>query len=289
MKKSNPIYIVLPVFITLLVIVGGMILPQLLLTNYSNSTNNIITSIDSSQYVGDNSATAALASSQLTEYERLRLITNLWEGDSFRVDARFSEEDAYSMYTKVKQELHRLYKSGLYPVAFLEGDGDNWYSWTASRYCCTDSTFHSFSAYYWVIELYKYNHAEHHTVLISETGTILYAESTSTRLASINDISRKYTVFSIINQPPRPHSYIELDRDTVLPNYREIKIPQKRTSVGAIVVGDDSITSLDMLNDSYSVNNGNASSSNEYYYVFQSREGTDFAMHYTIGILPYVP
>lgn len=294
MKKSNPLLVLVSIILTLVIIASGLILPQLLLDRYAQNQSDVINKVSSANYIGDNSAIVAMASSQLTEYEKIQLITNSWEGESSMVSAEFSEKDAFSMYQKVKKGLHELYAAKLYPTSLRDAGGDNWYSWEAERYCCTDSTFHTFIAYYWVISLYKYDNTETHTVIISEDGTIIYAECIALPDITIADIATKYESLSIMRAVP--HSYVALDANTHVPDYREIKTPDSCESVGVIVIGDDHIKTKNELDSVYSTQHSSISSY-EYYYVFKAKENLSNwktiknagKTKYIFGITPYSP
>lgn len=293
MKNNNPLLLPVSIILTLLVTISGLFLPQLLLEQYAGSQAGTVTRISSDDYISENSAILAMASSQLSEYERIQLITNSWDGESSRVSASFSEKDANYMYKTAKEGLHKLYMADLYPASFVEESGDNWYNWKAERYCCTDSTFQVFKAYYWVMNLYKYDGTESHTVIISEEGTIIYAECTTTATVSASNIAGNYEKLSIMKYAP--HSYIELASDTPIPDYREIKIPDRLDSIGVILIGENNVNTKEELENVYSSQNSSILSSYEYYYIFQGIEDmrnwktieNSGKMKYTFGITPY--
>ncbi len=293
MKKNNIHLLVISIMLTLLVIISGLFLPQLLLEHYSGSQTGIVTRVSSENYIGKNSAISAMASSQLSEYERIQLITNSWDGESTKVNASFSEKDANYMYKLTKDCLHKLYLADLYPVSVIEESGDNWYNWKAKRYCCTDSTFNTFKAYYWVMNLYRYDGTESHTVIISEEGTIIYAECTTTATISASNIAGNYEKLSIMKYAP--HSYVSLNPDSPIPDYREIKIPDGLDSIGVILIGENNVNTKEELENVYSSQNSSILSSYEYYYIFQGIEDmrnwktieNSGKMKYTFGITPY--
>ena len=293
MKTRKPLLLLTSIIITLLVIISGLFLPQFFLEKYAGSQIGTVTRISSEDYIGENSAILAMASSQLSEYERIQLITNSWDGESTKVSASFSEKDANYMYKTTKEGLHKLYMADLYPASFIEESGDNWYNWKAERYCCTDSTFNTFTAYYWVMTLYKYDGTESHTVIISEEGTIIYAECTTTSNVEIGNIDRNYEKLSIVKYAP--HSYIELASDSRIPDYREIKIPDVLNTIGVIIIGDNNIKTEDELKSNYYTQSSSSLSSYEYYYIFQGIEDmrnwktieNSGKTRYIFGITPY--
>lgn len=295
MKKNNTRLWIISITLTLLVIISGLFLPQLMLEYYARSQSDIVNRVSSEDYIGKNSAISAMASSQLSEYERIQLITNSWDGESTKVDASFSEKDANYMYNTTKDCLHKLYMANLYPVSVIEESGDNWYNWKAKRFCCTDSTFNTFKAYYWVMNLYRYDGTESHKVIISEEGTILYAECSTNQNVTLSNISENYDKLSIMKYAP--HSYVSLSPDTPLPDYREIKIPDGINSVGVIVIGDNNIKTKEDLESNYSLQSSSFLSSYEYFYIFQGFKDmrnwktieNSGNLTYTFGITPYSP
>lgn len=290
MKKTSPVTIVFLILLVLLVVLGGLYLPALLLETHADSKIGELHDVSIENYIGKNSSISTMASLQLTEYERIRLISNSWDGDVTRESSEFSTADAFSMVQLTKEKLHEYYKASLYPISFKTEASDNWYSYEAQRFCSTDTTFKTFSAYYWLITLTKYDSTEKHTVLITENGTILYATVNTSLLSpenrkSVVDIQNKYKSLSIVSSGPS--SIVKLPDDTPIPSYREVAFPDEKTSVGVVVIGDDKITGEGVLKYSYSVHSGSGSNSFEYYYVFQTRDFNLFSSQYTIGIIPY--
>ena len=290
MKKTSPFKILFLIFLVLLIVLGGLYLPALLLETHSEKKIGELHDVAIENYIGKNSSISTMASLQLTEYERMRLISNSWDGECTRESTKFSSADAYSMVQLTKSKLHEYYKASLYPVSFKTENGDDWYSYDAQRYCSTDTTFKTFSAYYWLITLSKYDSTEKHTVLITENGTILYATCNVSFLAernrkSVVDVLNKYKSISVVGSGPT--SIVSLPDDTDIPSYREVSFPEKKTSVGVIVIGDDKITDEGGLIYSYSLHSGSSSNAYEYYYVFQTRDFNLFTSQYTIGLIPY--
>ncbi|MDE6761005.1 MAG: hypothetical protein K2J90_10060 [Lachnospiraceae bacterium] len=154
------------------IVLAGILLPGILL--------HIIFSMDLGKtlpaprdyYIASNSVISRNASSKLTEYEKMKLISGVWESTETPVDSSQSgitETDAVELAKKAVDE---LYEDMLYPYHFDSSYG-NWYSWDAELYQCTESTFHTYTAYYWMIHFYKYDDTETHKILMTENGTLL--------------------------------------------------------------------------------------------------------------------
>ena len=291
MKKTNKLITILYLIPVLLAVLGGLFLPGYLLKRSSLKTLNQIQDVPVEYYIGKNSAVSLMSSYQLSDYERMRLISNLWDADCTTVAADSTITDSYSIVQTAKNHLQDLYECGLYPLPFISSDGDDWYSYEATRFCSTDTTFKTFSTYFWLITLTKYDNTETHKIMIQENGTILYAEchqaaKDAERIrTSVVDISTEYT--SLLHFDAHPSSYIPLPAETRLPSYKMVEFPTTKSSVGVVVIGDHQITNEALLKDSYSVHSTTGKDSLEYYYVFQYNNIGQSTMHYAIGIIPY--
>lgn len=235
MKKRNIWAPAVSIIIMLSIILSAFYLPDYFLNRYAHSENNklVIPEVDSDQI--SNTALSAMASMQLTNYEKMRLISHAWEGSSESVGAEYSDEDAHSMVELAKKNLKEYYRVGLYPTDFISGDGASWYNWEANRYCSTDATFHRFSAYYWIIELYKYDHTETHWIMIMEDGTILLAAcETQFPKKGIVRMNLKYSSLPIIRG--RSCTYTEMKTDSEVPYYEDLPVDPKPTSVGKLSI-----------------------------------------------------
>ena len=271
MKKRSPLTIIISVILLIAVITSAFYLPQYLLEKYARAGTNFVITPPADTYQIDNATLSAMASMQLTNYEKMRLISHAWEGSSESVGAEYSDEDAYSMVELSKKNLKDYYKKGLYPSNFTSENGDGWYNWEAKRYCSTDATFHRFSAYYWTINLYKYDHSETHWIIMMEDGTILFAacEIMNPDKGVVN-MERKYPSLQVVRG--RSCTYTAID-----PNTKEYsKIPFYENVPLESVPGPTSAGKL-----SISLKNGT-----EDYYLAQYSENYYSYLHYGFQIIP---
>lgn len=266
MKKRDLLTFIISVILIIAVILSAFYLPEYFLSRYAESGNNqlIIPPVEADQI--NNTALSVMASMQLQNYEKMRLISHSWEGSSESVGAEYSDEDAHSMVELAKSRLKEYYRVGLYPTDFTSNDGASWYNWEANRYCSTDATFHRFSAYYWVIKLVKYDQTETHWIMIMEDGTILAAGcQTQFPKKSIVRMSLRYASLPIIRG--RSCTYTELKTDERVPYYEDLPIDPSPTSVGEL---------------SIKLKNGT-----EDYYLMQQINTTYGSLHYGFQIIPF--
>ena len=244
MKKRNLLTLIISIVLLLAVISSAFYLPQYFLDKYlidarfinleitetdkyANAGTNFVFTPPAENYQIDNAALSAMASMQLTNYEKIRLISHAWEGSSESVGAQYSDEDAYSMVELAKKNMREYYRIGLYPSNFMSEDGDSWYNWKAKRYCSTDATFHRFSAYYWTIALSKYDQSEDHMIIMMEDGTILFAACEIMNPAKgVVRMERKYSSLPIVRGRSCRYTAItpETKEYSQIPYYEDIPI-----------------------------------------------------------------
>lgn len=237
MKIKSILTTTLSLLVIVFVILSAIYLPEYFLNRYSEKDCNksIIPPKDTFQMT--DSALTAMASLQLTNYEKMRLISHAWEGNSESIGAQYSDEDAHSMVELAKTKLKEYYRIGLYPTDFSSNDGASWYNWEANRYCSTDATFHRFSAYFWVIFLQKYDGTESHFIIIMEDGTILAAGCDITFPGKgVVRIEQKCAKLPIIKG--RSYKYTAMKEEDSIPYYDKIptEIDIMPTSVGKLSI-----------------------------------------------------
>lgn len=190
--------IILPLFICLLSVVSvflSIYIPKKLLKNKTEADMSVVMVAPEDYYLSGQTAMARNTSMQLNAIDRMNLITGAWEsnmeactvGDSF-----LTESDAVSL---AKSQLEIFYDAGVYPYS-LESTYNNWYSWNTKLYKFTDAAFNTYSAYLWVITFNKFDNSLSHTVIMTESGTILNAE-VNDNTARTRLITNAYTDSSI--------------------------------------------------------------------------------------------
>jgi hypothetical protein len=271
------------IILTLIVAVGGVFMPGIILKHKGKSMLNKAESAPLEYYSAASSVVARNSSAKLSEYQKLQLISGAWESadsDAGRDESLITE---YEAVTLAQAAIGRLNAAGLYPST-ISSDYGNWYSWTADCYKATDTTFNTYTSYYWVISFSRYDETESHTILMTEGGTVL--------LAVANIEAYKYTpenpgsLYSVLyDKKNRETSVIALDSGDELigniPTYPHIELEgMEYSAVSLLMVGRDSVTSEDKFLEYY---REPSSDDMEFYYIFQceSEDG------YAVGIIPY--
>ncbi|MCI8507634.1 MAG: hypothetical protein HFJ06_03565 [Lachnospiraceae bacterium] len=154
------------------IVLAGILLPGILLHMIFSMNLGKTLPAPRDYYIASNSVISRNASSKLSEYEKMKLISGAWESTETPVDSSKSGITEIKAIDFAKKAVEELYQSSLYPYHFDSSYG-NWYSWDAELYQCTESTFHTYTAYYWLIHFYKYDDTETHTILMTENGTLL--------------------------------------------------------------------------------------------------------------------
>lgn len=156
----------------ILVTVLGIVLPGLLLHITFSSKLGAVSPISTDLYNTSNSAIAKNASMKLTEYERMKLISGSWASTQIEVNTSNTNISEVEAVKLARTAVSELYTANVYPYHF-DSTYDNWYSWKTSCYQCIESSFQTYSAYYWKVTFYRYDTDEVHEVLITENGTLL--------------------------------------------------------------------------------------------------------------------
>lgn len=173
------------------VVAGSAILPGYILDKQTETQYNIVTEVPTEYYSGPSEAVVKNASKQLSDLQKLQLISGLW--DSEISEASDSETNISELEAKelAISKLILLSEGGLYPIN-VDSDYQKWYSWTASSYKAVDTTFRTYSAIYWDVTFTKYDNSESHRIVITENGDVLFAEAVSnTDTKSFGDFSPK--------------------------------------------------------------------------------------------------
>ncbi len=281
MKKNIRIILIL-FSVIFLVVAGGLFLPEIFLKYSAEKLSGQIQTVPSQYYLSAGSAVSKVASLQLSEYEKIRLISNAWDSETNIVESEETDKQAFEIVEMAKKNLQTLYNKDLYPISFSK-IGPSWFSWEAQCYRSTDATFHTYSAYYWLIKLTRYDNKETHIILMTEEGNILYAEVTGPKNEKhIVDITVNYKKLPMLN-----NSLVSCTRfnpnTTKLPTYPDIKFPTYKECVGVLTVGNEWIRDEETLKKYYEM----SPEALEFYYVFQAGESTGSIDHYIIGIIPY--
>lgn len=175
LKKKRLLKTCVSLIVSAAVVIGCIVGSKQLINRTIKEDMDTVFDADESYYLASKSNLAKNASMNLSYADRINLIANK-SASTYKecsLDAGFiTETEAVAL---CKSQLEYYYESGAYPYS-LSPSYDNWYSWNATLYEYTDSTFNTYTVYLWCIEFIKYDNTLSHTVLMTENGTILNAE-----------------------------------------------------------------------------------------------------------------
>lgn len=128
------------------------------------------------QYIASDSLLAKEASESLKLNDRIQLITGQWESETQEAYSYEMTLKDYEAAALARDSMEAIYQKGQYP-SDLASSYANWYTWEAFPEKAVDTTFHTYSAYYWKLIFTKYDGTEKHAVFLLEDGTVLLAEA----------------------------------------------------------------------------------------------------------------
>lgn len=260
----------------------GMFIPGFFLKQSSESLSGQIQKAPATIKKGYGNTSIQLASSQLTEYEKIKIIVNPDNPGSPVYKSNTHIKSNYTMVELAKDRLEKLYLSKLYPSSFKDKTG-NWYSYDVTCFEATDSTFQIFSSYYWLITLTKYDKSENHTVLITENGTILYAQAViSGTVDKPSSIEDRYSYLYFLNGKASSYAPVTDSNAVTLPSYSNINFVPENPEIGILTIGCPWMTTEKTVKDNYELH-----PEYEYYYALSDCKTNKSLMQYTIEILPY--
>ncbi len=225
---------------------ASVYLPKLFLDRQQKKHLDKVNVVPTEYYSGPSVAVVKSASRQLSSYQRLQLITNVWDSNisiASKEECGISEYDAYTLATDSIFRLH--HNQELYPE-LLGSAYRNWYSWKATPYKAVDTTFGIYAAIYWEIVFTKYDGSETHTVIIDENGELLYAFASGKKDYSDYEpyINKTITEVSVNNISKdiisNYHiSVLEENPDTKIITYTDVKGTSNELYNYYIIKGDE--------------------------------------------------
>ncbi len=176
MKKEKLIFKILFITASLIAFFSAIFVPKLLLNKKSELSLSHVMEAPDSYYLTSRTATARSASSKLSALDKIRLICGVWDSSMTECDVTegFLTIDEAVLLARAQMEIY--YDAGLYPASLYSGY-DNWYSFECNLYKYTDTSFQTYTAYLWEITFTKFDTSTYHTLLMSESGTILAADT----------------------------------------------------------------------------------------------------------------
>ena len=156
-----------------LLVTSGIFLPGLLLHKVSVRELGEAAAAPEGYYQASYSAMARNSSEKLDITEKLQLITGQW--DSIREEPQDFELEHtdYEVAELAQKGIGMLYQSGLNPEDIT--GYENWYSWQATPHKAVDTTFHTYTSYYWEVVFEKYDETISHKVYVLDNGTVFLA------------------------------------------------------------------------------------------------------------------
>ena len=268
--------------IALTIVIGlvGIFLPGIVLNATNTSILNIAATLPAEYYSNTTPTISRNASSQLSDYQKMMLISGAWESETKEADVAESTLTEYEAVNMAQQAIDNLYNHNNYPCT-LDSGFKNWYTWTATLYKATESNFHTYAAYYWKLTFDRYDAKEHHTILMTEDGTVLCAY-TNIHYLIVDSIA---DYLSTDSEYASKSSFVNFTGDaTTLPRYQNIEIPEDHLRVKSsyvMVVGNRNMTNMSQVREDYD----NSETSNEFYCIHQLI--SEYVYMYTM--IPYQP
>lgn len=179
---------------TLLVVLTGIFLPGILIEGQERKAVGEVQAVPA-QYIASDSLLAKEASESLKLNDRIQLITGQWESETQEAYSYEMTLKDYEAAALARDSMEAIYQKGQYP-SDLASSYANWYTWEAFPEKAVDTTFHTYSAYYWKLIFTKYDGTEKHAVFLLEDGTVLLAEAEGKDILS--DVTATEEAFSSV-------------------------------------------------------------------------------------------
>ncbi len=156
-------------------VLTGIFLPGILIEGQERKMVGGVQAVPA-QYIASDSLLAKEASESLKLSDRIQLITGQWESETQEAYSYEMTLEDYEAAALARDSMEAIYQKEQYP-SNIASSYANWYTWEAFPMKAVDTTFHTYSAYYWKIVFTKYDGTETHTVFLLEDGTVLLAEA----------------------------------------------------------------------------------------------------------------
>lgn len=174
MKKHNLIIICF----VIIAVSASLFLPSYLLNRKINRDLGESKEAPNEYYNASVSSLSKAMSERLSFSQKLDLITGEWPREIEELAVSESEYNPSHYVNLAKDYVADLYRSGNYETS-LSTDIDNWYTYDTQLFLCTDTTFDTYSAYYWSIVFTKYDQSRMHYILMMDDGSVLCAYACS--------------------------------------------------------------------------------------------------------------
>lgn len=168
------------------IVIMAIVLPGEVLEHKKDNGNEIPKNVSKQYYSSVSSGVARNASANLNDYDRLRLICSEWDSKTYQISKYEMNNSDFEAVEAIRKRTKELYENNKYP-ADLSSDYGNWYSWDAVAYKAVDTTFNTYTAYYWDVVFCKYNSDEKHHAMVLEDGYVFFLEADSKAFISVKD------------------------------------------------------------------------------------------------------
>lgn len=155
----------------LIFVCAAFVVPGQILMWQSRNELEQVQTVPKENYQAEDSALAQQASERLSQEEKLQLIKGTWESERSEAEDYEMHMQAYEAVSLARGKTAELYRKGEFPID-LSGEYQNWYGWKTKAYKVVDTTFHTYTAYYWEITFEKFDRSETYTINIMEDGTV---------------------------------------------------------------------------------------------------------------------
>ncbi len=152
-------------------LICAFFLPGYLLLWQSRMEQGTVATVSKESYQAEGSALAREASARLSKEEKLRLVRGEWESEISEAGEFEMQLQGYEAVRLARQQAQKMFQEGNFP-ADLSELYQNWYGWQVTPYKAVDTTFHTYTAYYWEIVFERFDQKQSYTVRMLEDGTI---------------------------------------------------------------------------------------------------------------------
>ena len=149
----------------------AFVMPGEILMQQSSRELDVVKMVSKESYQSEDSALAREASAKLSREERMQLIRGELESEISEAGEYEMQLQEYEAVQLAREKIAGLYKGGKFP-ADLSKLYQNWHGWQAKPYKAVDTTFHTYTAYYWEIVFERFDQTQAYTVWMLEDGTI---------------------------------------------------------------------------------------------------------------------
>lgn len=166
---------VMAIVVTALICLLAVIVPGVLLDEFSRGLREVVNPVPENMYSANNIGVAKLASTKLSLDEKLSILDGRWNRALLRCDSEVDTAGSIEAVNTARNSIKRINDEGEY-ISSIESNFANWYSWNVEYYKAVDTTFNTYTVYFWKIDFVKFDRSERHRIYMLEDGTIFFAE-----------------------------------------------------------------------------------------------------------------